>query len=123
MSAGEPLPDDDPCFGRHHAPEAEECRRCTAPMIVDGRIRLVREECRDRSRDERSPDALPWTPSAEDVRRCVERGETGAEILTRMAGPDPGPALARTARKVLGRRLSHLRRGGYPAPSLAEIDG
>lgn len=105
----------DTCFG-HYAASAPECAECTAPIVVDERVHLCRDLCKAHKEKTAPGAALAWQPSSADVRQALVQGQTVKDMLERMTGGDPD--LLRTARQLLGRRLSYLRRKDFPAPTL-----
>lgn len=106
---------DDPCFGKGFAKTAAACIECRAPVLIDGKVRLMRELCAAKCKGVESPMDLHHLTSR-DVAQRLERGEPIAAIFRSILGDVPPDIGATSARQVLVDRLLYLKTTGFPVP-------
>lgn len=112
----------DPCFGEDFAKTADACKECTAPVVVDGEIYLMREVCRAICRGALKPTRLNRLTSR-DVRDRLFEGATVEEIWAEILGDSDPEAAGAEARKLLYNRLYYIERNyDYPTPDLPTTD-
>lgn len=102
----------DPCFGKSFAKSAPECINCRAPVLIQGKVRLVRDICAARMRGAKSPMELHRLTSTE-VQQRLERGDSIAAIFNEILGDTPFELGGAIARQLLVDRLLYLK-GNYP---------
>lgn len=106
------------CFGHHYSASAEECAVCTAPVVHEERVYLVKELCRERTTGQKATTALAKNLKSRDVQDRLARGMSVQEILDEMAGPGADEATVRVARNTLRNRLAYLASKDLPVPDL-----
>lgn len=102
---------EDPCFGKAFARSTPQCIECRAPVLVDGRILLMRELCVMRMRGAQTPMQLHHLTSR-DVLQRLERGESLPAIFAEILGDAAPDLMASTARQLLVDRVLYLRSTG-----------
>lgn len=94
------------CFGDLYAKSAEECKACTAPVIVDGTLLLMKEACRAATAETAPGELLRLT--SQQVLRRWEEGRSVPDIFREILnGADP-EAYGTDAREILYRRFRYL---------------
>lgn len=83
---------DDPCFGRYFSRTAEECKRCTCPVIADGQVLLLREVCQAvkgaglrPAAPPPPPDPVPQVRSTSSARLSRPIRLTSREVAARLS--------------------------------------
>lgn len=102
------LDEQDPCFGKHFAKSAPECKRCTAPVIVEGALCFLRDLCEARTKGASSPAGLVALTSR-DVMERLERGSSAEEIFREVLGDSDPQVAAVAARQLLYSRFYYIR--------------
>lgn len=111
------LEKDDPCFEKAFAKSAKECKECRAPVLMDGKIHLLRDVCEARTRGADSPTQLKRLTSQEVLDRLVGGAEPPELFREVLADSDPDIAGA-AARALIKQRLNYLEQKGIPVPDL-----
>lgn len=116
------LEEHDPCFGFDFAKTADECKACTAPVVIDGELYLLREVCKDVSAGADTPTDLNRLTS-QDVRRRRVQGKSVEDIFWEIVG-DSDPRVAGVeARSILYSRFKYLHdEYGLPMPDIPRTD-
>jgi len=97
---------DDPCFGRHFAKSATECQVCLCPVVLDGRLLLLREVCQARCAGTNAGSIKRLT--SQQILESLTKGATPTDLwLDILNGSDPGEFGAE-ARLLLADRLWYL---------------
>lgn len=107
----------DPCFGKVFAKSAQACIDCRCPVLMGGKIRLMREVCAAKSRGAESPMDLQRLTS-QDVLQRLERGEPLPMIFAAILADAPPELAAASARQLLMDRLVYLKSTGLPVPEV-----
>jgi hypothetical protein len=111
------LQSDDPCFGEHYAKRAEECKNCTAPVIVNGRLVLLNELCEARTKGADDPLQLKRLTS-QDVLDRLQSGASILDIFDEILADNDLDDAAVQARSILAARLRYLQKEyDLPVPS------
>lgn len=105
----------DPCFGKYYAKTAPECVMCVAPVVIDGKVRLMRDVCAARSKGAENTVDLERLTSR-DVAQRIERGEPLHTIFAAILGDAPPEIAASAARQILVDRLLYLKSTGARIP-------
>lgn len=107
-----------PCFGKDFAKTAKECRSCLAPVVVQGKLHLLREICQARSRGAATYAQLVIL-TTQDVIERLERGKGVEEIFAEVLGDADPDLQAAAARQLISLRLVYMKRDlGLPTPKL-----
>lgn len=106
--AQEILRSEEDCFGQHFAKTADECKRCIAPVLHDGRVKTVRDLCRAECEDS-APDRIKRLTS-DEVLDLVRRGREPVEIWAEILDGQPPPVAGVEARSLMAARLRYLSR-------------
>lgn len=107
----------DPCFGKQFAKSAKTCIECRAPVLIEGKIKLMREVCAARSRGADTPFELQKL-STRDVVQRLERGDTLQMIFREIIGGAPEEVAGPAARQLLVDRLLYLKSTGTSVPDV-----
>jgi len=100
------LETDDPCFGKAFAVSAQECQECLCPVVVDGKLMLLREACQALCRGVRAGVILKLT--SRQVEEALTRGDSLVSIWKQILnGCDP-TVHGSTARTLLKARTDYL---------------
>lgn len=116
------LQERDPCFGRHFAKTVEACKRCRAPVIMEGQVYLLLEVCRGVSEGQDRPHRLNRLTS-QDVFQRLQEGATTQDIFEEILAQNDPDVAAVAARQILARRLRYLeRKHEVPVPDLPKTE-
>ncbi len=97
---------DDPCFGRHYAASAPECQDCVCPVVVDGRLVLLKEACRAACTGTEAGAILRL--SSRQIEEMLTQGKTLYDVwVVLLNGCDP-KAAGVPARQLLKDRVDYL---------------
>lgn len=108
---------DDVCFGKNYAKSTDACVACRAPVLIDGKIRVMREVCAPLSRGMTGPVDLQRLTSAE-VLQMLEQGATPEAIFRKILGQVDPQLGAAAARQLLVDRFFYLSSIKIPTPSV-----
>ena len=113
----------DPCFGKAFARSTAICIECRAPVVIEGKIRLMREVCSAKQRGADQLADLHRLTSREVLQR-LERGDSITAIFKEILGDLPPEMGGAAARQLLVDRLVYLKTVGVatnPVPSYKAI--
>lgn len=115
------LEEESNCFGQLFSEEDDECKKCVAPVIVNGQLRLMNEVCESFCKKEKAP-ANYRKLSSSKIKTLLQKGATLPEIFKLMIGEDYSQEDAVEARKCLRYRLYYLENAkDYPTPELPSL--
>lgn len=109
------------CFGERFARTVTECKDCRAPVILDGKIFLLREICASQSQGGKDPVRLNRLTSV-DVLDRLEAGASACDIFLEILNGAPMELGGSEARQILRRRFQYLEREfELPVPVLPTL--
>lgn len=117
---GKYLEEVDPCFGKHFAKSAPECKECLAPVVVEGKLLFLRDLCEARTHGADTPDHLVRL-TTNDVIVRLDHGKSLQEIYAEILGDSTSEVTAKAARSLLAARLSRMRFLELPTPALPPL--
>lgn len=107
----------DPCFGQNYAKTVLTCRECICPVIVNGKVELLNDVCREATRQNKekakaggtttvstSKGGAPPTlnkMSYADVSRALQAGKTWFDLFVEVLGDADPEEYATDAREFL----------------------
>ncbi len=114
------LSTDDPCYGRHFSKSAPECKECTAPVVADGHLCLMRDMCAALSAGGDTP-ALIKELSGVEIQQRLAAGTTVPQMFVEVLNGGDASLVGAKARDLLCRRLRYLTSKGMPAPRVPTL--
>ncbi len=112
LSSGQDL-----CFGRHFAKTNTECISCRAPVILQGKVVLMRDVCAMKCSGKSTPAKLNRLTSTQVMER-IERGTSVKEMFKEILGESDPAVVASAARQMLIDRLTYLKTIGVETPEV-----
>ena len=111
----------DPCFGQHFAKTVPECKKCLAPVLVEGVLYPLRSVCEARCKGASSPTRLNSLTAQEVIKR-IEDGRNVQEIFAEILGGNDPITAAQDAHHMLALRFRYMRRDlKLPTPPLPPV--
>lgn len=111
----------DMCFGCFSG-SADECDRCTLPVVVAGRVHLLREVC---EAETRGFDVVQDIQSltTQDILDRLNRGDSVYDIFAELIGENDPEAVGALARKLMVSRFRYInRKKQLPVPKVPSME-